>query len=144
LLVFILLAHVPAPAFFSAENGSCRNSTGFQLSHVPGLSVSGKKRLWECRARAQGKGSRACFGGSAALDHLIMTENLHPKRLRSVIRDQHTFLLDFQSRETGVHAGRFCCVLLETGQNMMALLNGDYALRHKEYSLPKEKTLIFS
>lgn len=80
---------------------------------------------------SQGKGGRAYFGGSVALDQLMVTVNLHPKGLKSVIKYIHTFLLDFQSRETGVYAGRFCHILLETGQNVMALLNGECALRHK-------------
>lgn len=104
-----------------------------------------KKRLWECRARSQGKGGRACFGDSEALDQLMMTVNLHPKGLKSVIKYVHTFLLDFQSRETGVYDGKFCCTLLETGQNVMALLNGECALQHKAIlsSKRKKKPCIF-
>lgn len=74
----------------------------------------------------------------------MMTVNLHPKGLKSVTKYVHTFLLDFQSRETGVYAGCFCCILLETRQNVMVLLNGECALRHKAILSSKgKKSLIF-
>lgn len=74
----------------------------------------------------------------------MMTVNLHPKGLKSVIKYVHTFLLDFQSRETGVYDGKFCCTLLETGQNVMALLNGECALQHKAIlSSKRKKNLVF-
>lgn len=112
--------------------------------HMGPHSYAGNKRLWECRARAQGKkGGRVCFGDSVALDQLVMTVNLHPKGLKSVINYVWAFLLGFQSRETGVYGNRFCCMLLETGQNVMALSNGECALWRKSILSSKGEKLIF-
>lgn len=71
----------------------------------------------------------------------MMSVRLHPKGLKSVIKSVHTFLIDFQSRETGAYAGRFCLILLE--QNLMALLNGECAPRHNAILLSKGKNLFF-
>lgn len=50
-----------------------------------------------------------CFGDSGALYQFMVTVNLHPEGLESVIKYVHTFLLDFQARDTIVYAGMFCC-----------------------------------
>lgn len=87
----------------------------------------------------------ACFSNSVSLDQLVVTANLHFRGLKSSIKYVHTFLLDFQSGETEVYAGRFCCILLETGQNVMALLNGECTLQHKAIlsSKGKKKSFFF-
>lgn len=85
---------------------------GFQVSHIPDLSICGATQTcWQ--KVVVGKGGRVCFSDHAALDELMMPVNMHPKGLKSVVKHAHAFLLGFQSRETGVYAGRFCHVLLE-------------------------------
>lgn len=49
-----------------------------------------------------------CFGDSEALYQVMMTANLHPEGLESVIKYVHAILLDFKARDTVVHAGMFC------------------------------------
>lgn len=100
-----------------------------------------KKRLWECRQRPRGKTGGACSGDNVASNQPMMSVRLRPKGMKSVIKSVHTFLIDFQSRETGAYAGRFCLILLQ--QNLMALFNGECALRHNAILLSKGKKSLF-
>lgn len=50
-----------------------------------------------------------CFDASGAPYQLMVTVNLHPAGLETVLKHVLTFLLGFQARDTIVYAGMFCC-----------------------------------
>lgn len=109
-------------------------ATSLICLHMGPHRCADNRRLWKCRARAQGKkGGRVCFGDSVALDQLVMTVNLHPKGLKSVIKYVRAFLLGFPGRETEVYASRFCCILWW----LCWMVNVHCNIR--QYSLPKER-----
>lgn len=122
---------------------SVENAMSFWLYHALDFSVHGTTGLAVLAIRDFGNTGQAPRGRMVLVAVWLQISlwwlKLQPKGLKSVIKYVHTFLIDFQSRETGLYAGRFCFILLE--ENLMSLFSGECALWHN--AIPFSKDFFF-